>query len=87
MKTVKLRGIVVKVLKLGVNHCTFIFNNHETGNLIIAVDRTHGLFYEIRNGMILSIEVSLRTFQGKGKYIRNSLSVINYEIQKMEGGG
>ena len=83
MKIIELQGMVVRIINLGINHCRFIFNDQETGDLILSVDRTHKLFYEIQNGMILNLKVSLKSLMVRRNYIQNSLSVVAFELQNV----
>lgn len=84
MKIVELHGMVVRIINPGINHCRFIFNDQETGDLLLSVDRTHKLFYEIQNGMILNLKVSLKSLMVRGNYIQNGLSVVAYELQNVK---
>lgn len=84
MRQVELRGIVLKILKQGIHQTIVIFKDNHAGDVILAVNRTHKLFYEIRENMVLSLLVSINGFTDKQRKVRNGLSIESYEILNIE---
>ncbi|EGO2664878.1 TPA: hypothetical protein ACNHTV_001577 [Enterococcus faecalis] len=86
MRKVELKGIVLKVLKQGTNQTVVLFMDNQAGKIVLSVNRTHKLFYEIKEGMILSTTVSIKGFTDLKRKICNGLNIESYEILNVKGG-
>ncbi|EEU79977.1 hypothetical protein CUN31_03395 [Enterococcus faecalis] len=86
MREVKLKGIVLKILKQGIHQTIILFRDNQAGKLILSVNRTHKLFYEIKEGMVLSVTATLVGITDSDRKTRNSLSIESYELLNVKGG-
>ncbi len=80
MQTIKLKGLVLKIIKHGTNQVIVLFRDNCSGKIILSVNRTQKLFYEIKEGMVLSGEASLRGNIDRHGKAHNNLNLESYEI-------